>query len=66
MSTELLFRENAYLKTATARVLAVHERGIELDRTIFYFDLFARALRVRVWKHKKNPAKAGSMTDSER
>ena len=36
MSTELLFRENAYLKTATARVVAVHERGIELDRTIFY------------------------------
>src|SRR5690606_2501920 len=25
-----------YLKTATARVVAVHERGIELDRTIFY------------------------------
>jgi misacylated tRNA(Ala) deacylase len=36
MTTELLFRENAYLKTATARVVAVHERGIELDRTIFY------------------------------
>jgi misacylated tRNA(Ala) deacylase len=32
MSTELLFRENAYLKTATARVLAVHERGIEAGR----------------------------------
>ena len=36
MTTELLFRDNAYLKTATARVVAVHERGIELDRTIFY------------------------------
>lgn len=36
MSTELLFREDAYLKTATARVVAVHEGGIELDRTIFY------------------------------
>jgi misacylated tRNA(Ala) deacylase len=36
MTTELLFREDAYLKTASARVLAVHERGIELDRTIFY------------------------------
>jgi misacylated tRNA(Ala) deacylase len=36
MSTELLFRDDAYLKTATAQVLAVHERGIELDRTIFY------------------------------
>lgn len=36
MPTELLFREDAYLKTAQARVVAVHERGIELDRTIFY------------------------------
>jgi misacylated tRNA(Ala) deacylase len=36
MTTELLFRDDAYLKTATARVIAVHERGIELDRTIFY------------------------------
>jgi misacylated tRNA(Ala) deacylase len=36
MGTELLFRADAYLKTATARVVAVHERGIELDRTIFY------------------------------
>lgn len=36
MTTELLFRDDAYLKTATARVVAVHERGIELDRTIFY------------------------------
>src|SRR5258705_1022764 len=34
--TELLFREDAYLKTITARVVAVHERGLELDRTIFY------------------------------
>ena len=36
MSTELLFREDAYLKSATARVLSVTERGIELDRTVFY------------------------------
>lgn len=36
MNTELLFRDDAYLKSATARVVAVHERGIELDRTIFY------------------------------
>lgn len=36
MTTELLFRDDAYLKTATARVLTVTERGIELDRTIFY------------------------------
>jgi misacylated tRNA(Ala) deacylase len=36
MTTELLYRDDAYLKTATARVIAVDERGIELDRTIFY------------------------------
>jgi misacylated tRNA(Ala) deacylase len=36
MMTALLFRDDAYLKTESARVLAVHERGIELDRTIFY------------------------------
>ena len=36
MTTELLFRDDAYSKTATARVIAVTERGIELDRTIFY------------------------------
>jgi misacylated tRNA(Ala) deacylase len=36
MTTELLFRDDAYLRTATARVLAVSERGIELDRTVFY------------------------------
>jgi misacylated tRNA(Ala) deacylase len=36
LNTELLFRNDAYLKSAAARVVAVHERGIELDRTIFY------------------------------
>ena len=36
MTTELLFRDDAYLRSATARVLAVHERGIELDRTVFF------------------------------
>jgi misacylated tRNA(Ala) deacylase len=36
MATELLFRADAYLRTATARVTAVTERGIELERTIFY------------------------------
>jgi misacylated tRNA(Ala) deacylase len=36
MATDLLFRDDAYLKSATARVLEVHEQGIELDRTIFY------------------------------
>jgi misacylated tRNA(Ala) deacylase len=36
MATELLFRSDAYLQTTHARVVAVDERGIELDRTIFY------------------------------
>ena len=36
MTTDLLFRDDAYMKSATARVLEVHEHGIELDRTIFY------------------------------
>ena len=36
MRTDLLFRSDAYLTTAQAQVIAVHERGIELDRTIFY------------------------------
>jgi misacylated tRNA(Ala) deacylase len=36
MPTELLFRDDAYLRTASARVVAVHEHNIELDRTIFY------------------------------
>ena len=35
--SELLFRDDAYLRAAGgARVVAVHERGIELDRTLFY------------------------------
>ena len=36
MPTELLFRDDAYLRTASARVVALHQHGIELDRTIFY------------------------------
>jgi misacylated tRNA(Ala) deacylase len=36
MPTELLFRDDAYLKSCTARVTAVTERGYELDRTVFY------------------------------
>ena len=36
MTTGLLFRDDAYLKTATARVVAVDARGIEVDRTVFY------------------------------
>jgi len=34
--TELLFRDDAYLKTATARVVAVRDGKVVLDRTIFY------------------------------
>jgi misacylated tRNA(Ala) deacylase len=34
--TDLLFRDDAYLRTATARVLGVNDRGLELDRTVFY------------------------------
>ena len=36
MATELLFRDDAYLRSATARVTAVTPQGVELDRTIFY------------------------------
>jgi len=34
--TELLFRDDAYLRSCTARVVAVDEWGIRLDRTVFY------------------------------
>jgi misacylated tRNA(Ala) deacylase len=34
--TELLFRDDGYLRSCTARVIAVDARGIRLDRTIFY------------------------------
>ncbi|HLW27453.1 MAG TPA: alanyl-tRNA editing protein [Kiloniellales bacterium] len=36
MSSELLFREDPYLATATARVLSAGSEGVRLDRTIFY------------------------------
>ena len=37
MATEALFRQDAYLRECTARVLGVTERGgIVLDRTVFY------------------------------
>lgn len=36
MPTEWLFRDDAYLREASARVLRVGERGIEFDRTVFY------------------------------
>ena len=35
--TALLFRDDAYLQSCEAKVLAVNERGgIVLDRTVFY------------------------------
>ena len=36
MATEWLFRDDAYLREASARVVAVHDRAVVLDRTIFY------------------------------
>jgi misacylated tRNA(Ala) deacylase len=36
MPAELLFREDAYLQSAHAKVIAVRDNAIELDRTIFY------------------------------
>ena len=36
MTCELLFRDDAYLKSCAARVVALSEHGIELDRTVFY------------------------------
>lgn len=34
--TELLFRDDGYLRSCTARVVAADARGIRLDRTVFY------------------------------
>ncbi len=34
--TELLFRDDPYLKACDATVIAVHEGTVELDRTVFY------------------------------
>jgi misacylated tRNA(Ala) deacylase len=34
--TELLFRDDAYRQSCTARVTGADERGIRLDRTVFY------------------------------
>jgi misacylated tRNA(Ala) deacylase len=36
MTTELLYRDDAYLQAAAARVLAAGPEGILLDRTPFY------------------------------
>src|SRR6266478_1672367 len=34
--TELVFRDDAYVRSCPARVVAADERGIRLDRTVFY------------------------------
>ena len=34
--TELLFRDDAYARSCAARVVSVDEKGIRLDRTVFY------------------------------
>src|SRR5277367_3477180 len=34
--TELLFRDDGYLRSCEARIIAVDQRGIRLDRTVFY------------------------------
>ena len=34
--TELVFRDDGYARSCTARVVGVDERGIRLDRTVFY------------------------------
>src|SRR5262249_10358004 len=36
MATELLFREDRDMRAASAHVVALGERGMELDRTVFY------------------------------
>jgi misacylated tRNA(Ala) deacylase len=36
MTTECLFRDDAYLDHCTARVVEIGDRGIVLDRTVFY------------------------------
>ena len=37
MATDLLFRDDAYLRDASATVVGVNDRrGIVLDRTVFY------------------------------
>ncbi len=38
MTTELLFRDDAYLKDCEATVLSASPEGIELDRTVFYYE----------------------------
>src|SRR5271169_3132193 len=34
--TALLFRDDGYLRSCAARVIGIDERGVRLDRTVFY------------------------------
>ena len=34
--TELLFSDDGYLRFCAARVIAADQRGVRLDRTVFY------------------------------
>jgi misacylated tRNA(Ala) deacylase len=36
LMTELVFRDDGYARSCAARVVAVDERGVRLDRTVFY------------------------------
>lgn len=36
MTTEELFRQDAYLKSCEATVVGIDDRGVRLDRTVFY------------------------------
>src|SRR5208282_6882308 len=36
LMTELIFRDDGYARSCAAKVLAVDERGIRLDKTVFY------------------------------
>lgn len=36
MTTEALFRQDAYLRQCEARITHIDETGIMLDRTVFY------------------------------
>ena len=36
--TKEIFREDAYAKSCEATIVAIHEMGIELDRTVFYYE----------------------------